>query len=114
MIARIWRGKTRKDKADAYTEYLALTGVRQCLATEGNNGVLVFRESDADVSEFIFISLWNSLEVIKGFAGPDILKAVFYPEDHQYLIDLNPIIEHYEVVINTALGGQPPVFDKTR
>lgn len=43
MIARLWRGVTRAADADRYVEYLNATGVTNYGATEGNQGVFVFR-----------------------------------------------------------------------
>jgi hypothetical protein len=35
--------------------------------------------------------------VISGFAGEDISRAVFYPEDDRYLVDRETTVTHYEV-----------------
>ena len=43
MIARIWRGITLADKADAYLEYLRETGLRDYAGTAGNRGVKVLK-----------------------------------------------------------------------
>ena len=37
MIARIWHGRTPREKADSYVEYLEKTGVRDQTAIEGNS-----------------------------------------------------------------------------
>ena len=98
MIARVWRGVTPRAKGDDYERYLEGTGVKQCKATPGNRGVYVMRRDEGDESEFLFISLWESLDVIRGFAGDDIGKAVYYPEDPDYLLAMEPRLVHYEVV----------------
>ncbi len=36
MIARTWRGWTRREDADAYVSYLRQTGIREYRATPGN------------------------------------------------------------------------------
>jgi hypothetical protein len=33
----------------------------------------------------------------KGFAGDDISRAVFYPEDDEYLVDRETTVSHHEV-----------------
>lgn len=43
MIARIWRGVTRADQADAYYDYLERTGLKDYRNTAGNRGVWVLR-----------------------------------------------------------------------
>jgi heme-degrading monooxygenase HmoA len=49
-------------------------------------------------SEFTLISLWDSWDAIKAFAGPDPEKAVFYPEDDKFLLERGPRVTHYEVL----------------
>jgi heme-degrading monooxygenase HmoA len=99
MIARLWRGVTPGTKAEAYVNYLRRTGVRDCRATPGNRGVLVLRRSADGNAEFLFISLWESMQAIDTFAGPDVAKAVYYPEDASYLLELEPGVLHYDVPV---------------
>ncbi len=99
MIARIWSGMTTRSKADAYGEYLWQTGVKECLATEGNRGVLVLRRAQGvNSTEFLFISLWSSMDVIQRFAGTKVEKAVYYPKDREFLLKLEPEVTHWEIV----------------
>jgi heme-degrading monooxygenase HmoA len=98
LIARVWHGVTPAAKAEAYTAYLERTGARECRATPGNRGVYVLRRTRSDETEFTFISLWESLDAIRRFAGPDYEKAHYYPEDSDYLLDLEPFVLHYDVV----------------
>ncbi len=99
MIARIWKGRTLASKADRYMEYMTDTGVKDLLATEGNQGVYVLRRIDGDQAEFIFISLWESFDAIRRFAGEEIDRAVYYPEDKDNLLALDPKVTHYEVLV---------------
>jgi heme-degrading monooxygenase HmoA len=105
MIARIWHGFTPKARAEEYAAYLERTGVRECRDTPGNRGVYVLRRIQNDRADFTFISIWESLDAIRRFAGEDYEKARYYPEDHDFLIELEPFVEHYDVV--TTLGDLP-------
>jgi heme-degrading monooxygenase HmoA len=58
----------------------------------------MLRRDDGDRTEFITLSLWDSVDAIKAFAGEDIEAAVLYPEDERYLIDGESSVTHYEVV----------------
>lgn len=100
LIARLWRGLTPADKADEYREYLNRTGVAACRRTAGNRGVEVFRRIEAGRAEFLFVSYWESLEAIRRFAGPEPERAVYYPEDRAFLLELEPNVTHYEVVVD--------------
>jgi heme-degrading monooxygenase HmoA len=98
LIARIWRGSTRTEDADYYAAYLERTGLHECRATPGNRGVYVLRRVRDNQTEFTFISLWESLDAIRRFAGEDYEKARYYPEDRNYLLELEPFVEHHDVV----------------
>jgi heme-degrading monooxygenase HmoA len=98
MIARIWHGWTPASKADEYVEYVKKTGVRAQTSLPGNRGDFVLRRPEGDRVHFIVMSLWESMEAVRAFS-PDPEKAVFYPEDRDYLFELTPGIEHYEVAV---------------
>src|SRR5215831_8642965 len=96
-IARIWRGRTLLSKADEYEAYLNQSGVSKIRATPGNLGVYVLRRNDNDKTEFVVMSLWESIEAIKKFAGADYQKAVILPRDREYLLEVEPNVLHYDV-----------------
>jgi len=101
MIARTWRGITREADKDTYFEYLQKTGLPDYANTKGNRGVWVLRRVRDGVAEFLLISLWDSYDAIRAFAGPDFEKAVYYPEDKKFLLELEPNVSHYEVLSAT-------------
>lgn len=106
MIARIWHGKTTVAKADAYMEeYFHETGLPDYQATEGNLGVFVLRKDEGDDANFLMITFWESKDAIKKFAGDDINRARYYPEDHQYFAELEENVAHYDVLINLMNTG---------
>ncbi len=98
MIARLWRGETRAEDADAYLAYLQETGLPAYAATPGNRGVHVLRRLQGDRAEFLLVSSWDSLDAIRAFAGPDVETAVYYPEDDAFLLGREPTVAHFEVV----------------
>jgi len=87
-------------KADQYLDYLKATGVKEYRATQGNRGVQVLRNIHEGRAEFLTISLWESLDTIRNFAGEEIDKLVYYPEDKEYLLEFEPKVEHYKVLVN--------------
>ena len=99
MIARLWHGATPATKGDAYAAYLERTGVKDCRATAGNRGVQVLRRTIGDQAHFLFISFWDSMDAIRGFAGADVEQARYYPDDANYLVELEPTVTHYEVFV---------------
>jgi len=98
MIARMWRGRTPAARADAYFAFLQRTGIADYRATAGNHGVRVLRRIDGDEAEFVLISLWESYEAIRRFAGDDVERAFYYPEDEDFLLTFEPTVTHVEVL----------------
>ena len=98
MIARIWRGVVREADKDVYLDYLKKTGLREYTETPGNRGVFTLRRAADGKCEFLLLTLWDSWDAIKAFAGDDYEKAVYYPEDEKFLLDRGPLVEHYELM----------------
>jgi heme-degrading monooxygenase HmoA len=101
MLARIWHGATSAEKADEYLYYLNRTGIPDYLATPGNRGAFVLRRIEGERAHFLTVSLWDSLESVKGFAGEDYERARYYPEDVDFLLEFEPTVRHYEYYANT-------------
>lgn len=106
MIARVWRGEVPAELAEEYESYLEGTGVADSRATPGNLGVEVLRRRVRDERvEFLFVSYWESLDVIRAFAGDDVERARYYPEDRRFLVALAPTVDHYERVLTSGAAG---------
>jgi heme-degrading monooxygenase HmoA len=101
MIARTWHGVTDAAQADEYLDYLNTTGIPEYKATQGNLGVYVLRRIEGRKAHFLVLTFWQSEEAIKRFAGPDIEIAKYYPEDEKYLLELEPTVTHYEVMVSS-------------
>jgi heme-degrading monooxygenase HmoA len=105
MIARTWHGVVPESKADAYFEYLQRTGIPDYKATPGNRGVIVLRRVSDGYAHFYLTSFWDSWDAIRAFAGDDVERARYYPEDGEYLIELEPNVTHYEVLTGPDQGA---------
>jgi len=99
MIARQWVGETLESEADTYGTYLEETGIKEIKATKGNQDVWLMRRVHEGRAEFVVISLWDTLDSIKAFAGPDYERAVYYSEDKKFLLKLDPLVTHYDVLV---------------
>lgn len=98
MIARTWHGAVPAAKADAYLAYLQRTGLSEYRATPGNRGVCVLRRLEGDRAHFLLVTYWDSFDAIRAFAGDDVERARYYPEDADYLLEMEPTVTHYEVI----------------
>lgn len=105
MILRQWHGKVPESKSDAYQEYMLQTGIPDYHSTKGNLGAYFLRRGSDSQVHFVMLSLWESLDAIKNFAGEDIERARYYPKDKEFLIELEPKVLHYEVLLAPDKGG---------
>jgi heme-degrading monooxygenase HmoA len=99
MISRIWHGYTTYENADAYEHLLMheiFTGIEN-KKIDGYRGIhLLRRKLDHEV-EFITIMWFESIDVVRKFAGDDYERAVV-PEAAQKLLSrYDKISQHYEV-----------------
>jgi len=102
VIARVWSGATRAEDAEAYAEYLEETGMRAVRALDGSRGTLVLRRIAGGRAEFTTVLLFDSLEHVRAFAGDEIERAVFFPEDDRFLVERELGVRHYEVDAHTT------------
>lgn len=107
MIARIWRGRTAASRSDEYVSFLERTGLRDYRETEGNRGVLLLRRVSDGEAEFTTLTLWDSMDAIRRFAGDEPERARYYPEDPEYLLEMTPFVEHYEVAWHDLSAWRP-------
>ena len=99
MIARIWQARTRPGMGKAYYDYLEETGLKEYQATEGLKKVLVLTREVGDETEYVLVTLWDDMDAVRRFAGPEPEKAVYYPEDDRYFPpeERRQNVAHYQV-----------------
>jgi heme-degrading monooxygenase HmoA len=98
MICRMWHGRTSRAKADAYARFLEQRAIPDYRSVPGNLDVAVLRRDEGDTTHFLTVTRWESEEAIRAFAGDDLLKAKYYPEDQAYLLEFEPQVQHFEIV----------------
>ena len=96
MIARMWHGETAAVNADRYYEFLKDRAIPDYRSVPGNQGVYVMRRTEGDRAHFITLSLWDSLASIEAFAGQDVQRAKYYPEDKEFLLAFEPTVQHWD------------------
>ena len=85
-IARVWRGRTTRDKADAYEAYNYEAGIKPLIAKA--MGVQTFREDRAAETEFVTISYWADVQAMSTFTGRDPDAIHHLDRDAEFLIEL--------------------------
>jgi len=78
--------------------------VRDYQRISGNRWVYLLRHKEGDRVHFLLISLWDSHEAIKKYRGKDIGKAKYFPYDLECLLDPEPNMQHYDVLVASGAG----------
>jgi heme-degrading monooxygenase HmoA len=99
-FARIWRGRTTRDKADEYEHYWRAHGVKP-LQDKGAKAVQMLREDRGIESEFVTISYWDSIAAMG--AGPDPTRTHHLPRDSEFLIELP---QHVQILAVLEMHGK--------
>ena len=87
MIVRTWHGRTRLSDGDDYESFMKKRAAPDYGSVEGLQELFFTRRDEGDVSHFLLITVWDTLEAVKKFAGDDPGVAKYYPEDDKFLLE---------------------------
>ena len=102
MIARIWHGVVPASKKDAYLDLMLKIALPEYLATAGNRGAWCLHRVEGEVAHFQMLTFWDDVNAIQRFAGVDYGLAKYYDFDPSYLIEMEPRVQHYNVLPSTG------------
>jgi heme-degrading monooxygenase HmoA len=97
MIGRLWHGWTTPENGDAYEALLrseVLPGIHR---VDGFHGAYLLRREAGDEIEFVTLTLFESLDAVRSFAGRDYEAAVVPPEARALLSRFDERSAHYEI-----------------
>jgi heme-degrading monooxygenase HmoA len=94
-IARIWRGRTRRERADEYEAYNYEVGIKPLI--EKAMGVQTLREDRDNETEFMTISYWESVEAMARFTGGSPTRIHHLERDAEFLIELPERVQVLEI-----------------
>jgi heme-degrading monooxygenase HmoA len=103
-IARIWRGRTPRDRADEYETYNYEAGIKPLI--EKALGVQTLREDRATETEFVTISYWESVEAMSRFTGGDPTRIHHLARDAEFLIELPDRVQVLDIRVSHGNTGQ--------
>jgi heme-degrading monooxygenase HmoA len=102
-IARIWRGRVKRERADEYQRYSSEAGIKPLI--EKAMGVQAFREDREAESEFVTISYWESVEAMSRFTGGDPTRIHHLPRDPEFLIEIPQSVQILHIYESHGLLG---------
>jgi heme-degrading monooxygenase HmoA len=102
VIGRVWRGVTFVEDADAYIAHLQCATLPALKAIAGHRASYVLRRESGGRVEFVVITLWDSLDAVRSFAGDDAEAAVVPADARRLLSEYDARAVHYEVTLQQA------------
>lgn len=94
----MWHGRVATNKAEAYRTFLNSRAIPDYRSVPGNRSVHILERQDGEITHFVTLTFWDDLNAIRGFAGDDVERARYYPEDTDFLLGFEPTVTHYSVV----------------
>lgn len=98
MIARTWRGRATREHAPAYVEHFRHTLLPHFAALPGYRDAYLLQRQSDDGVELTAITLWESMDAVRDFAGDDPEVAIVEPAARAVLTDYDRHVTHDEVV----------------
>ena len=102
MIERHWTGIARKESANEYIAHLRNDTFEEIKKIKGFISAAILKRELSEGVEFLVITKWETLEVIKQFAGEEIETAVVPKLVQDIMIKYDKTVRHYEVNFTTS------------
>jgi uncharacterized protein len=98
MILRLWKARSSVEKASEYVQYATTKVFPALLAIEGHRGAYLLRRTLNGATEFVVLTLWQSMTAVRRFAGDNPQQAVVDPPARAILASHDDSVTHFEVV----------------
>jgi heme-degrading monooxygenase HmoA len=98
MILRMWKARATTKRAPDYIQHATNKVFPKVRAIEGHRGEYLLRREVEDGVELVVLTLWESMEAVRRFAGAEPDKAVVEPEARAVLTSFDEYVTHFEVV----------------
>lgn len=98
MISRHWKGLVKPGCAGAYVDHLERETFPSLRRLPGFVEGSILRRETNEGTEFQIVTVWQSLEAIRAFAGPDAGAAVVPEAAQKLMIRYDRFVVHYEIV----------------
>jgi heme-degrading monooxygenase HmoA len=98
MIARLWHGVTSHENKNEYEHLLRgeiLPGIHR---VEGYRGAYLLRREVPEGAEFVTLTIFDSMDAVRRFAGDDVESAVVPEEARRLLARFDRRSVHYTIL----------------
>jgi uncharacterized protein len=97
-ILRMWKGRATVEKSGEYVDFVIKTIFPSLSAIKGHRGAYLLRRAVNGSIEFVVLTLWESMEAVRRFAGSKRDKAVVEPEARAVLSSFDESVTHFEAL----------------
>jgi len=104
MIQRHWRGVAKRGEVKNYIHHLETETFPLISAISGFVKASILRRSTGDGVEFLIVTIWESMEAIRKFAGDDPEAAVVPGVVKGMMLSWEDRVKHYEVVSERSVS----------
>jgi len=94
---RLWHGKVSIEKADEYQQFMIDKAAPDYGSVDGLLKLYFQRRDEDTVAHFLLVTIWESMEAIKKFAGAQPELAKYYAEDEDFLLGKEKCVTMYDV-----------------
>jgi heme-degrading monooxygenase HmoA len=98
MIQRHWKGLAKRGEVKNYIRHLETETFPLISAISGFVKASILQRSTGDGVEFLIVTVWESMEAIRKFAGDDPEAAVVPGVVKGMMLSWEERVKHYEVV----------------
>ena len=96
-IMRVWHGEVSIEKADEYEKFMVERAAPDYASVDGLLNLYFQRRDESTKTHFLLVTIWDSMDSIKKFAGAEPELAKYYPEDDGYLLSKERQVSMYEI-----------------
>ena len=97
MIVRMWRGFASAEKAPDYHRHVTQTVFPSLKHIAGHRGAYLLKREAGGRVEFLAVTLWESIEAVRAFAGPNPDVAVVEPAAVAALTEFESFVRHFDL-----------------
>lgn len=98
MILRMWRAHASVEKAGEYVQHATKKIFPRLRLIKGYRGAYLLCRAVDNAIELVVLTLWESMEAVRKFAGVEPDSAVVEPEARAILTSFDDSVTHFEVV----------------
>lgn len=97
MISRQWKGIAKPGQEEAYVHHLKTDTFPRLSVIPGFVRASILSRSVQTGTEFQIVTIWESLDAIRAFAGPSLDAAVVPPVVQELMAGYDSQVAHYDL-----------------